>query len=57
MPVHLAEVAFDVRENILVIFHDVAVGVDDEFCHYLSSSIHFVDLFTKIEKDFSLRSK
>ena len=30
MPVHFAEVAFDVGENFFVVFHDVAVGVDDE---------------------------
>ena len=35
VPVHLAEIAFDVSENILVVFHDVAVGVDNEFCHCL----------------------
>ncbi len=35
VPVHFAEITLDMREKILVIFHDMAVGVDDEFCHGL----------------------
>ena len=40
VPIHFAEVAFDVSENILVVFHDVAVCVDNEFRHsFLPNSI------------------
>jgi hypothetical protein len=39
MPVHLGKVAFDVGEDVFVIFHDMAVCVDDEFCHGSSECV------------------
>jgi hypothetical protein len=30
MPIHFSEIAFDMRKDVFVIFHDVAVCVDNE---------------------------
>jgi hypothetical protein len=30
MPIHFTEIAFDMRKDVFVIFHDVAVCVDNE---------------------------
>jgi hypothetical protein len=35
VPVHLAEIAFDVIEEILVLLHDVSVCIDDQIRHWV----------------------
>jgi hypothetical protein len=36
VPVHLRKVSFDVSKDVLVVFHDVAVRIDNKFCHCAS---------------------
>src|SRR5580765_2189203 len=64
VPIHFAEVAFDVSEDVLVVFHDVAVCVDNECCHYAFLPKFYSMqrlicgfILTIAKKDFSLRSK
>ena len=63
VPVHLAEISFDVSEDVLVVFHDVAVCVDYEFRHSCLPKFYSMYrlicgfILTIAKKDFSLRSK
>ena len=63
VPIHFAEITFDMSENVLVVFHDVAICVDNEFRHSSLPKFYSMHrwicgfILTIAKKDFSLRSK